>query len=278
MYGRTLGVRYLCSWLGVSRSGYYAWCKRPESERAQEDRRLIRCIRCIHQESRGYYGSPRIHKALIRQGVSIGKGRVERLMREASIVGKAARIYRRTPGTETFYKRYRNLRLDGPAPRGLDEQWVADLTYIRVGRQWRYLAVVMDVYSRRVIGWALGGRKTATLTLRALKHALRVRRPPSGLIFHTDRGVEYGAYLIQNELARHGIRPSMNRPGQCTDNAHMESFFHTLKAERLHGETFASERELRLILAGHITQFYNQVRLHSGIGYRSPVEYEQIVA
>jgi len=199
-------------------------------------------------------------------------------MREASIVGKAATIYRRTPWVDKFYARYRNLRLKEPAPRGPDEQWVADLTYIRVGRDWRYLAVVMDVYSRRVIGWSLGERKTAELTLRALKQALRVRSPKPGLIFHTDRGVEYGAHLIQNELERRGIRPSMNRPGMCTDNAHMESFFHSLKAERIHGETFKSERELRLALAGYITQFYNQTRLHSGIEYMSPAEYEKQAA
>lgn len=199
-------------------------------------------------------------------------------MREAAIVGKAARLYRRIPGIEKFYTRYRNLRLAGAVPKGLDEQWVADLTYIRVRRDWRYLAVVMDVFSRRIIGWSLGKRKTAELTLRALKQALKVRKPRPGLIFHTDRGVEYGAHLIQNELQRRGIRPSMNRPGQCTDNAHMESFFHSLKTESIYGQRFGSERELRLVLAGYITQFYNQVRLHSSIGYRSPAEYEQMVA
>jgi len=136
----------------------------------------------------------------------------------------------------------------------------------------------MDVYSRRVIGWSLGARKTAELTLRALKQALRVRSPKPGLIFHTDRGVEYGAYLIQNELTRRGIKPSMNRPGRCTDNAHMESFFHSLKTERIHGEAFGSDRQLRLALAGYITQFYNRIRLHSGIDYMSPVEYEQLAA
>jgi transposase InsO family protein len=262
--------------LGVSRSGYYAWLNRPESRRAREDRHLVKQIRQIHEESRGTYGSPRVHKSLNRRGIFIGKGRVERLMREASIVGKAARMYRRLPGLERFYYRYRNLRLDRPAPSGPDQQWAADLTYIRVGGQWCYLAVVLDVFSRRIIGWSLGSRKTAELTLRALRHALRVRQPHPGLIFHTDRGVEYGAYVIQNELERRGIRPSMNRPGQCTDNAHVESFFHTLKCEQLHGQSFRSERELRLTLAGYINQFYNQTRLHSGIGYRSPAEYEQM--
>ena len=219
-----------------------------------------------------------MHKSLVREGISIGKGRVERLMREAAIVGKAARIYRRMPGLERFYYRYKNLRVDLPAPTAPDQQWAADLTYIRVGRDWRYLAVVLDLFSRRIIGWSLGARKTAELTLRALRHALRVRSPEPGLIFHTDRGVEYGAYAIQHELERRGMRPSMNRPGQCTDNAHVESFFHTLKCESLHGRVFRSEQELRLVLAGYINQFYNQTRLHSGIGYASPVEYEQMAA
>lgn len=189
-------------------------------------------------------------------------------------MGKAARMYRRVPGIEKFYARYRNLRLEGPPPGGMDEQWVADLTYIRVGRDWHYLAVVMDAFSRRVIGWSLGQRKTAELTLRALKQALKVRTPKAKMIFHTDRGVEYGAYLIQNELKRHGIRPSMNRPGQCTDNAHMESFFHSLKTEQVHGESFENQRQLRLVLGSYINQFYNHKRLHSGIGYLSPAEYE----
>lgn len=199
-------------------------------------------------------------------------------MRDAGIVGKVTTLYRRIPGLEKFYSRYQNLKLNAPPPTGIDQQWVGDLTYIKVGREWRYLAVVLDVYSRRVIGWSLGTYKTAELTLKALKQALRVRSPRPGLLFHTDRGVEYGAYLIQNELKRYGIRPSMNRPGTCTDNAHMESFFHSLKAERIHGEQFKSERELRMALNGYINHFYNRSRLHSGIGYVSPAKYEQMAA
>ena len=213
-----------------------------------------------------------------REGISVGRKRVERLMREASLIGRAGRIYRRIPGIERFYERHRNIRLNQPAPTGLNQQWVADLTYIRVGNEWRYLAAVLDAYSRKVIGWSLGSRKTADLTLRALRHALRVRKPKPGLIFHTDRGVEYGAYLIQNELGRHGIRPSMNRPNHCTDNAHMESFFHSLKAEVIHGVSFKSEQELRVVLSGYINQFYNQKRLHSSIGYMAPAEYERMAA
>ena len=264
--------------MGVSRSGYYAWCKREESQQSRSNRDLLKKVRQIHRANLGVYGSPRVHQALRREGISVGRKRVERLMREASLIGRAGRVYRRIPGIERFYERHRTIRLNQPAPTGLNQQWVADLTYIRVGNEWRYLAAVLDVYSRKVIGWSLGSRKTADLTLRALRHALRVRTPRPGLIFHTDRGVEYGAYLIQNELGRHGIQPSMNRPNQCTDNAHMESFFHSLKAEAIHGVSFKSEQELRVVLSSYINQFYNQKRLHSGIGYRAPAEYERMVA
>jgi len=264
--------------LKVSRSGYYAWLQRTESQRAIDDRRLSRKIVRIHQNSRGLYGSPRVHQVLLREGLHLGRKRVERLMRDAGVIGKAATLYRRTPGMERFYLKHQNLRLQLPAPDCVDQQWVGDLTYIKVGKQWQYLAAVMDLYSRKIIGWSLGEHKTAELTLRALKQALRHRLPKDGLIFHTDRGVEYGAYLIQNELQRHGIRSSMNRPGACTDNAHMESFFHSLKAERIHGETFKNEHELRMAIAGYIDQFYNSKRLHSGIGYLAPMEFERMAA
>lgn len=239
---------------------------------------MIRRIARIHADSRGVYGSPRVHQALARQGLGVARKRVERLMRVAGIVGKAATLYRRIPGMERFYLRHQNLRLRMPLPDGINQQWVADLTYIKVNKQWRYLAVIMDLYSRKVIGWSLGEQKTAELTLQALKQALRRRRPPQGLIFHTDRGVEYGARLIQNELQRHGIRSSMNRPGTCTDNAHVESFFHSLKAERIHGQVFTNERDLRMAIAGYIDQFYNPIRLHSGIGYMAPAEFERMAA
>lgn len=203
---------------------------------------------------------------------------MERLMREAALVGRAATLYRRIPGIEKFYARHRNLRLAADAPTAPDQQWVADLTYIRVAREWCYLATVMDRYSRRVIGWSLGEHKTAELTLRALNQALKGRTPRAGMIFHSDRGSEYGAHLLQRALQRHGIRCSMNRPGQCTDNGHMESFFHSMKAELVHGVHFRSERELRRALAGYINHFYNRNRLHSSLNDRTPVEYERMVA
>lgn len=219
-----------------------------------------------------------MHQALARQGIRIGKKRVERLMRDAQLVGRAATLYRRVPGMARFFSRHENLRLNAPEPEGVDQQWVADVTYIKVNGRWSFLAAVMDVYSRRIIGWSLSSSRTVELTMSALRHALRVRRPKSGLIFHSDRGSEYAAHVFQHELARHGIRTSMNRPGCCTDNGHMESFFHTAKAELIHGTEFKDEQELRLALAGYINQFYNRSRLHSALGYLSPKEYEEMAA
>jgi transposase InsO family protein len=213
-HGKTLGVRYLCSWLKVSRSGYYAWTQRTSSPRAQANQQLLDQIRSIHQDSQGSYGSPRVHQVLAQHGIVAGKHRVARLMRTAGLRGRVATVYRRAPGIQRFFDKHQNLRLDQGAPTAIDQQWVADLTYIKVARQWRYLAVVMDLYSRRILGWSLGAQKSAELTLRALRQAIRKRTPQAGMLFHTDRGSECGASLIQNELARHGIRASMNRPGR----------------------------------------------------------------
>src|SRR5690606_31443449 len=210
VHGRELGVRYLCDWLGVSPSGYYDWVNRPPSTRALEDRRLLRRIERAHEQSAGRYGSPQVHQVLARQGIRVGRKRVERLMRDAGLTGRASTVYRRIPGIEKFFARHQNLRVEAGAPTAVDQQWVADLTYIRVAREWRYLATVMDVYSKKIVGWSLGQNKTAELTLRALKQALRTREPKPGMIFHSDRGSEYGAHILQNELERHGIRCSMN--------------------------------------------------------------------
>lgn len=244
------------------------------SERAREDRRLVKRIESIFERHRQRYGSPRIHRRLRHEGLRVGRKRVERLMRTAGLVARCSRIYRRSPGTARLFERHRNLRIGGDPPTRPDRVWLADLTYLRVADQWRYLAVVMDGHSRRVLGWSLGARKTADLTREALRHALRHRTPAPGLIFHTDRGVEYGAHLIQTELRRHGMRSSMNRPGRCTDNAHMESFFHTLKAEVIHDVRFASVRALRGVLNQYMGRYYNHARMHSALGYCSPAEYE----
>ena len=248
------------------------------SERAREDQRLTRRIEALFESHRARYGSPRLHLSLRSEGIRVGGKRVARLMRDAGLTARCSRIYRRSPGTTRFFERHQNLRVGGEPPTAPDQLWVADLTYLRVGAYWRYLAVVLDGYSRRVLGWSLGERKTAELTREALRHALRHRRPAPGLIFHTDRGTEYGAHLLQTELRRHGIRSSMNRPGRCTDNAHVESFFHTLKAEVIHGVRFASVRTLRGVPNQYLGRYYNHRRMHSALGYCSPAEYEALPA
>lgn len=275
---RQLGVKYLCEWLKVSRSGYYDWLKRGESKRSREDSILTQEITDIHKQSRGVYGSPRVYKSLKDKGYSIGKKRVERLMRNKGIVGRVVQVTRRQPGLKRFQASGENLLIGEPSPSRVNQVWVADITYLKIGGKWRYLATVMDVYSRRIVGWSLNRDRTVDLTLSALSHALRGRQLSSGMIFHTDRGVEYMAYRFQDELKKHGIRHSVNRPGMCTDNAYMESFFHTLKAELIRGRKFRNEKELHYSLNSYINQFYNHQRMHSGIGYLPPAIFESKAA
>ncbi|MCU7804189.1 MAG: IS3 family transposase [Candidatus Thiodiazotropha sp. (ex Lucinoma borealis)] len=265
-------------WLKVSRSGFYDWLTRKESNRAKEDRQLSCKILTLYNESRGTYGSPRIHKALRRKGIRVGEKRVERLMRLLRIQGRVEKVTRKQPGLKRFKEAGANLRLDASEVTGPDQQWVADVTYIKLHGTWFYLAVVMDVYSRRILGWSLGKNRTTELTLAALRYAAKGRNISSVKLFHTDRGIEYTAYRFRDELKKYGCRPSFNRPGRCTDNAHMESFFHTLKAELIRGRYYRNEADLRYSLNSYINRFYNHRRLHSGIGYNTPAEYERNVA
>lgn len=235
-------------------------------------------IERIFQKSQKTYGSPRIHKALRQQDCFISKKRVERIMREAGIKARSAVIYKRIPGLHRFFTTFENKRLNLPKPTRINQHWAADLTYIKVGRAWRYLAVVLDLYSRKVVGWSMSSKKGEKLTGSALMMAIRNRKPKPGLIFHTDRGIEYRSYYIQNIHKRYGIIPSMNRPGQTRDNAEMESFFHSLKADIIHGYSFKTTKKLRNSVAGYINHFYNRARLHSSLNYICPVEFERISA
>jgi putative transposase len=193
-------------------------------------------------------------------------------MREAGLRARAAKLYRRILGLHGFFASIPNRQLDRltTAP---DQVWVGDITYLKVGGTWRYLAAVMDRYSRRIIGWSLGPTRDVQLTLTALNRAVFNRRPRPGVIFHTDRGIEYAAYAFRDRLATLGFVQSMNRPGEITDNAHMESFFHSMKSDVVHGVTLTRDADLTRLLRSYIP-YYNGVRLHSGIGYASPVDYE----
>jgi transposase InsO family protein len=262
----------MCALYGVTRVGYYAWRHRGESARRGQDRGLVSRIRTLFETSRGTYGSPRIHRALRAAGTRVSRRRVERLMREAGLRARAVKLYRRVPGLHGFFTSIPNRQLDR-LTTGPDQVWVGDITYLKVGGVWRYLAVVMDRYSRRVLGWSLGPTKDARLTLRALNHAVAHRQPRRGVIFHSDRGVEYAAYAFRQRLAALGFVQSMNRPRQITDNAHMESFFHSMKSDVVHGIRLAHPTELARLVRSYLP-YYNGVRLHSGIGYSSPVAYE----
>ncbi len=271
-------MSFLCDWLDVTRSGFYAWEKREASQRFHEDKKLLKRITHLYWQSGGRYGSPRIFKMLVKQGVNVGRKRVERLMREAGLKGRVTRVTRRQPGLKRFQARGENLLRKLEHPTSINQVWVADVTYLKVNGRWQYLATVMDLYSRRILGWSLSSTRTTELTRAAMNYALKKRGYPRGLMLHTDRGVEYGGKEFQKLLKEYEIKHSLNRPGHCTDNAFMESFFHSLKAELIRGTNYTSSTELRRSLSTYINKFYNTVRLHSGLGYESPIEYEQRAA
>jgi putative transposase len=233
-------------------------------------------IKGIFEASNGTYGSPRVHMALQQVGIRVGRKRVARLMRQANLKARSARIYRRMPGTRDFFCIVPN-RIVGFETTRVDQVWVGDVTYLKSGGRWRYLAVVLDRHSRRVLGWHLGMRKDPTLTLEALNRALSGRLVKPGLIFHSDRGVEYAAYAYRTRLAALGILQSMRRRRKLNDNAFMESFFHSMKSEAIHGRLFDDDHTLHAVIRQYIRR-YNRTRLHSALGYRSPIAYEHVAA
>ncbi len=271
-------VAFLCDHYDVSRSGYYTWRDRRESQRDKDNQALIKQIKTIHERSHGTYGSPRVTAALNQRGIRCGENRVARLMREQRIVGKVQNVYRCHQGNNRFFQRFDNLRLNRPEPTAPNQVWAGDITYLKLHKHYYYLAVVIDLYSRKVIGWSLGHQRKVDLTLSVLRRTIKHRQPDKGLIFHSDRGIEYASYRYEDELNQHGIRPSMNRPGHCVDNAHVESFFHTIKAEWLKGNPYRTFNELQETIRYYIQHFYNRSRLHSGIGYYSPNEYEKMAS
>jgi transposase InsO family protein len=265
----------MCRLYGVSSAGFYAWKARSVSQRSLEDDRLVGQIRQIHVESFETYGSPRVHEQLRRQGEAVGKRRVERVMRERGIRGCSADLYRKLPGMGKFYG-MTGCQAQEAVVTGTDQVWVSDVTYLKVEGQWRYLATVMDRHSRRLLGWALSADRGVAVVHRALRSALRTRRPKPGTIFHSDRGAEFLAYRLREQLDQAGMVQSVNRPRRMTDNAHMESWNKTMKSDMYHRRAFRSDQELRTAIQSYIT-FYNRFRLHSALGYRSPIEFESRV-
>jgi transposase InsO family protein len=271
-------VTILCHVLQVPRSGYYAWRRGPESRRAQEDHRLLDHIQTAYRASKQTYGSPRIHAQLRQQGERCGKHRIARLMRQQGLVAKQRRKYCATTNSQHQLPVAENLLARQFTPTTLNQVWVSDITYVPTGEGWLYVATVMDLGSRRIVGWAMSERVDRTLACDALATALRQRRPAPGLIHHSDRGSQYASADYQALLLQHGLLPSMSRKGNCWDNAPMESFFHSLKVEWLHELTFRTRAEARQAVFTFIEVWYNRQRLHSTLGYRSPVQYEQLFA
>jgi transposase InsO family protein len=266
----------MCRVYGVTRAGFYAWCSRERSEREHQNARLAERIRRVHRASRGTYGSPRVYQVLRKAGCRASENRVARVMRTHGIKARVATMRYTNPALQRFFAATRNEQLDVDL-KAPDQVWVGDITYLKVGSIYRYLAVVMDKYSRRVLGWAYGKRKDVALTLRALNRAVHTRKPQRGLIFHTDRGIEYAAGAFKARLAELGITPSMNRPGKVTDNAYIESFFHSMKTDIVHGLTFTEDRQIESAVRSYVP-FYNGIRLHSSLNYVSPATYEQQLA
>ena len=272
------GLRYLCDRMGVTRQGYYKWKSPTLSARDRDNARISELIRGIFDEHGGNYGSPRVHAELRRRGYPINRKRVARLMREMALVGKAGQIYRRKPLPENRCIKIANLARElGPADRP-NQQWAGDVTYLKLNGKWLYLAVVLDLYTRKIQGWALGHSRTTELTLSALDQAVKMDVKGSELVFHSDRGSEYGSYRYQDQLRRLGIRGSMNRPGSMNDNVYVETFFQSLKTESFKRLEFRSEGDLRKTLTEYLDHYYNRERLHSALGFKTPDEYEKLAA
>ena len=266
----------MCRLYGVTRAGFYAWCSRERSEREHQNAQLVERVRVVHRDSRGTYGRPRVYQVLRKQGCQASENRVARVMRTHGIKARVATIRYTNPTLQRFFAATRNEQLDVD-PKAPDPVWVGDITYLKVGGIYRYLAVVMDKYSPRVLGWAYGKRKDVALTLRALNRAVHTRKPQRGLIFHTDRGIEYAAGAFKARLTELGITPSMNRPGKVTDNAYIESFFHSMKTDIVHGLIFTEDRQIESAVRSYVP-FYNGIRLHSSLNYVSPATYEKQLA
>ncbi len=267
-------VEPMCRVLGVSSSGYYAWRTRPTAPRATSDAHLAVEIAGAHQRSRGTYGSPRVHAELRARGVRVGRKRVERLMREKGLQARRKRRFRRTtdsnhpnPLAPNVLKR----RFDPDAPNAV---WVTDVTYVWTDEGWLYLAVMLDLFARKVIAWATSDRNDTSLALVALQTALRARRPPAGLVHHSDRGSPYASEDYRRALKSAGIIASMSRTGDCWDNSVAESFFATIKAELIDESRFATRATCAAAIGDYIDTFYNPQRRHSYLDYLSPIEFE----
>jgi putative transposase len=267
----------MCKVLNLARSGYYAWCKRKTSPRTQENEILSDQIKQIHQTSRQSYGSPRIHAALVAKGFQVGRKRVVRLMSKLGIGARPKRKFKATTDSEHDSPIAKNVLDRDFTTAEPDRAWVADMTYIWTTEGWLYLAVIIDLFSRRVVGWSMADHMRTELVLTALEAALGQRVPSqqTGLVFHSDRGSQYASADYQAALLKGDITCSMSRRANCWDNAVAESFFGTLKIELIYPRIFSTKAIARTVIAEWIEVFYNRQRIHSTIGYLSPVQFEE---
>ena len=269
-------VKKMCAVLSVSRSGYYNWHKRPESQRTKENKKLLQQIKRAYKDNRQVYGSPRITEALRDQGVICGQNRIARLMRENDIMAKTVRRFKTTTDSNHNLPVAPNLVQQNFTARAPNQLWTSDITYIWTSEGWLYLAVVLDVYARSIIGWATSARLTGKLVINALDQALFQRNVQPGLVFHSDRGSQFASCTFKERLEQNEMTQSMSAKGNCYDNAITESFFSTLKKEHVFFQKFQSRRQAHASLFEYIEIFYNRKRKHSAIEFMAPCEFEKL--
>jgi transposase InsO family protein len=268
-------VEMMARMFKVSRSGYYSWKNSCRSKREQENEEIVKEITAIQKSVKYRYGSPRIIRELKKRGYNIGHNRVARLMKEHNLGRRTRKLYRSTTMSKHKLHIADNLLNRGFYPAKMDQVWASDISYIATSEGWLYLCVVIDLYSRKVIGWSLSTRLTADMVVRAFLTACMNRKPPKGMIFHSDRGSQYCSGDFRDQLSKYKIRQSMSRKGDCWDNAPVESFFKTIKTELCGSKAFRNRKEARMAIFEYIEVFYNRIRLHSTIGYLSPAEFER---
>ena len=269
-------TRTLCEVMEVSRSGYYDWCRAAPPRAAAAESFQAEVAR-IHAASDGTYGSPRVTCELRRAGRKVGHNRVARVLRECGLQGRSRRRYRvRTTDSAHDQPIAPNRLPDLPAPVAPNQVWVTDLTYVETREGWLYVAGVLDLYSRRLVGWAMSSSLATALPLAALHMALQHRRPPAGLVHHSDRGVQYASQEYRRVLDQHGLIASMSRRANCYDNATMEAFWSTLKHELIYRRVFLTRAAATTAIFAFIERFYNRVRLHSSLAYQSPLDFESL--
>jgi putative transposase len=268
-------VRLMCRVLGVSPGGFYGWRGRPPRLHARRLETLVEAIRAIHRDVKARYGSPRMHAELVATGHPCSRKTVAGLMRRHGIAAKSRRKFCVTTDSNHGHPVAENILDRQFEPTAVNRAWTADITYIPAGEGWLYLAAVEDLHSRKIVGWSMGSKIDSRLVVDALEMAVSRRLPGAGLVAHSDRGSQYASEHYQRLLGSQGISCGMSRRGNCWDNAPMESFFASLKKELVHGENYATREEARASIFEYIEVFYNRVRRHSSLGYKSPTEYER---